>query len=670
MPTPALPEKWFWTELIGFDNASPDFGVGEFFDRAGFAPDALCLLVNTPDFVLQHGGMDREIVLPPDICARAGHDKNEDRSRQDWTNWQVRGLVEALKRRGVSPYLSFFAGYRGDQFHREWASDHLEVLQAHLNRKLLGGINSLKRLKDGTWYEDFFCAQLAAAVEDYGFDGWHGADGNGPLSGPIYNLDFSDDMAAQFIEARGGECPPWLLEPVDGDWDALARRADWIWRHRRHDWIGFWADRWAAFWAKAAQTLHALGKKAVVNSAWGRAPFESLYRYGVDYRKLVAAGVDGIVVETAAAGLAADPRRVGDRHTDFLSMLMLLRACVPETKLIFLHNARDICEQWDTLRHFPALLEKEIFSLANVFHQQAGGPLRRSADGFLVCLADGIQAHEWQWLNRRWETAFGPAPQRVLGATLVWSGVAMDKQVEDFTATRRWTVHRTLDRLMDAGAPVQATVDASSLGAAQGALLAINPHLFAPEEREALVAYSNGPVIALAPESADLPAPAFRFSDIFGPDALTCFVYGMAPEPPPDIPPEEPPPPLPDDLMARFDPCGYWEFMPSRGVSRGFLKAVAGLLARASGAPVAAQGAEDVMVMAAEQPGGTHRVGVKNRKHVYALAEIDMGKEIREIRVLSEFPLIRIEPRGARFTVKVPPKGVVVLDVVCAGGCE
>lgn len=73
--------------------------------------------------------------------------------------------------------------------------------------------------------------------------------------------------------------------------------------------------------------LHGAGRKAVINSAWGRAPFESLYRYGIDYQRIAATGVDAIIVETVAAGLAMDPRLGNeDRHDDFLSMLMLLRA--------------------------------------------------------------------------------------------------------------------------------------------------------------------------------------------------------------------------------------------------------------------------------------------------------------------------------------------------------
>jgi hypothetical protein len=43
-------ERWIWTELIAFDNERPDLGVGEYIDKAGFVPTAVCLLIGSPDF--------------------------------------------------------------------------------------------------------------------------------------------------------------------------------------------------------------------------------------------------------------------------------------------------------------------------------------------------------------------------------------------------------------------------------------------------------------------------------------------------------------------------------------------------------------------------------------------------------------------------------------------
>jgi len=322
-------ERWIWTELIGFDNRQPDLGVKEYLDQAGFAPKAICLLMATPDFILSHRGIAEERALPPNCCSRDGHEHNRHRQRQVWTNHQLRELIRRLHARGVEVYVTVFTRFFRDQYGHEWLSDHREVFQVWRTRGFAWSLNALARLADGSYFEDYFARQLVAVLKDYGFDGWHGADGYGPLNGPIYEVSFSDDMVEQFVRVRGVRLPEAVAGPCANDLAKLQARGDWIWQNARREWIEFYADRWAGFWRKVVTAVHAAGRKAVINSAWGRAPLESLYRYGIDYRKIVEAGVDGIVVETAAAGLAMDPRTADvDRHYDFLSMLMLIKAYV------------------------------------------------------------------------------------------------------------------------------------------------------------------------------------------------------------------------------------------------------------------------------------------------------------------------------------------------------
>ena len=45
---------WIWTELLAFDNASPDLGVEEYFSRLKTKPQGFTFLINAVDFVLQH----------------------------------------------------------------------------------------------------------------------------------------------------------------------------------------------------------------------------------------------------------------------------------------------------------------------------------------------------------------------------------------------------------------------------------------------------------------------------------------------------------------------------------------------------------------------------------------------------------------------------------------
>lgn len=660
-------ERWIWTELIGFDNTQADLGVGEYLEAAGFVPDGFCLMLTSPDFVLTPHEQESEIALPADFCARDGHDFNPHRQRQVWTNHQLRALIRQLHAAGAQVFLTVSTRCYGNRFHHEWLSDHPETWQVFARRGRAAAVNCLSRLSDGSYFEDYFIPRLVEVMQAYGFDGWHGADGWGPLSGPIYEVSMSDDMVEQFVRRTGLKLDDVAARPCGDDTVLLTARARWLWRHLRHEWIEFWAERWERFWVKALRAIHASGRRAFINSAWGRAPWEALYRYGADPRRIVAAGVDGMVVETVAAGLAMDPRPYAaepTRHDDFLSMLMLTRAAVPDAKLIFLHNTHDVVEQWDAIRHIPTVLEKEIYALNNVFRVQPAG-LRPCADGFLVCLGDGLDEGHWSWLRKRWELALSGAPRRALGATLVWSDAFMQAQVHDFTATRGQTVHRLLFQLMAEGAPVHATVDIRDLGHATGTILVLNHHLLPADERAAVLDYRGGPVVLIGRDTSDLPAAALRLQDSSGPGSLACLVYGAHLEDPPVVEPWQPPA-LPEDLMGMDEPLGYWDHFLFRPVSPGFVRASAQVIARVSDAPRVVEQADLVKVMATEEGDGRWRVALKSTWGFYAQPRVDVGRPIAAVDVLTEFPSLRVVPEGTTFTVRIPPRGVTVVAVTVA----
>ncbi len=663
-------ERWIWTELIGFDNRQADLGVGEYLEAAGFTPAGICLMLTSPDFVLSHQSVADEVTLPADFCSRDGHERNPHRARQAWTNHQLRRLISELHERGVEAYLTVFTRFYGDRYHREWLGDHPEACMVFRHRGWASALNCLSRLSDGSFFQDYFIPKLVEVMEHYGFDGWHGADGWGPLNGPIYEVDMSDDMVAQFAETTGCPLADAAARPCGHDTKLLEARARWLWRHARHEWIEFYAHRWTRFWRPALDALHSAGKAAVINSAWGRAPWEALYRYGIDYRRIVEAGVDGIVVETVAAGLSMDPRPYAadvTRHADFLSMLMLMREGLTRAargrraKLIFLHNTHDTVEEWDAIRHNPTVLEKEIYSLANVFRTEEGG-LRPCADGFLVCLGDGLDEGHWSWLRDRWRLAFSGSPRRALGATLVWSDTLIDAQIADFTTTRSWTVHRLLFHLMTDGAPVQATADLRDLDQVSGPILVLNHHLLPGEELEALLSYDGGPVILIGREVAGAPPADMRFQDAGGPMSLTCLAYGATMEQVPEIEPWDAPQ-LPAEVMDMDEPQGYWDHFTFRAVSPDFVRACADTIAAISGAPRVIEEADHVLIMATEEAGGRLRIALKNQTRFYARPRVEVGREIDAVDILTEYPSLLVRPEGSTFSVRVPPNGITVVEV-------
>ena len=101
-------EMFAWMPLIGFDKDLADKGVDKLTDRIGFKLNGTCLMVCHPDLVHYHEGMDEQIVLPPDMCSYYANPYNEERSRQEWTNYDLRDLVLKLKEDGTEAFMSIF----------------------------------------------------------------------------------------------------------------------------------------------------------------------------------------------------------------------------------------------------------------------------------------------------------------------------------------------------------------------------------------------------------------------------------------------------------------------------------------------------------------------------------------------------------------------------------
>ena len=168
---------WLWIELIGFDNNQKDFGVKDFISTTGFIPEAISFLFSSSDFIVIHEGMEKEQIFPPEFCSYNGRPYNRLRNRQDWTNHQLKGLTKELQKYGIAVYFSFFDFFVNEKGESRWGHNHPEIWETGNKGKRYPFINPLKRLKDGTFYKDFFKEKLAKVLNDYGLDGFHLADG-------------------------------------------------------------------------------------------------------------------------------------------------------------------------------------------------------------------------------------------------------------------------------------------------------------------------------------------------------------------------------------------------------------------------------------------------------------------------------------------------------------
>lgn len=672
MPMKSSYEKWVWTELLGFDADQKDGGVASYLKTLGFIPKGISLLIGAPDVILQHEGLDKDAVLPRDFCARDGHAGNEDRPTQAWTRFQVRSLVGELQRAGCKVYLSIFTHYLNDEFHEEWLSSHPEgkVTWAHSGRK--DGLCVLARQKDGSYLQDFFASQLVRVCLDYGFDGWHGADGYGPFS-PVHIMGFDDDIFGQFVERGQTDLPAEILVPTNDIPEKMTCRRDWIWQYRRLEWIEFYSDRWAEFWKVMVDALHGIGREAMINSAWTRDPFEALYRYGIDYQKIAATGVDSMMVETCAGGILLSSNE-RDYHYDYLAMLMHIKACVPDLKLIFLHNTKDVAEDWDLLRHAPAMLQREVYSLANVFHLQTGGKLTRCVDGFLACLADGISSEEWKWLSGQWELSFGDLPQKVHGVKLLWSDTALRNHFAVFPVRREASAHYLTYKLLEQNAPIQMTVAIAEMDLTQGPFLLLNPHHISEEEKQSILA-SKQCVIVVGPDLQGWPPSIVEIRDGEGDQAMRMRVYGG--DPAIEIPEMEPGPgdeesEFPENPLSIVEPLRFRAELIFRPVSSAFFQAASELLRRVCAVfSVANQEPDNLVVlpplkvgvMMTEIQDDILRVAVKNSASIYARPVVDLGRPIDSVKIRSGFPVTTVKAKDGKFNLVVPQCGIVVADI-------
>ena len=522
-------EIWIWTELLAFDNTASDLGVTRYLTECGELPYGISLLLSAADFVVLHQGMEREYSLFADVCTRFGHDGNGIRSRQNWTNYQLRKLIKLLQNKKIKVFFSVFASYFNNQYHQEWASSHREVFLYYDDLGETPGINVLARLKDGTYYEDIFSEKLKMVMTDYCFDGFHGPDYFGPGEVIAHN-DCSDSFIGQFIEYLGERCPDELKIKAGNDISLLAGRMKFIWQNLHADYIRFNIERWTSFWKKIIAVLRELGKESMINSAWTKSAMESMYIYGIDYRRIAELGLDYLVVETCAGGLALI-NGGHDFYFDFAATLAEMKAFLPKTKVIFLHGVKDVVESYDILKHAPGRLEREFFTLSNIY-MVSHNHLVRCADGFLVCLGDGLTGEDWTYLRSIWNIGFGFAAEQAGDITWLWDNSTIDALLDEYPRLGTWPGFKQISALMDiGGVNIQTIARFEELEGLSGAIIVPNADLLPPEKLEKLKQYQRGAMVLmgnLTEEMVSLSAGniSCRISENY---CFRCAVFGGKP---------------------------------------------------------------------------------------------------------------------------------------------
>ena len=678
-------ETYLWMELIALDNQVPDMGVKAYLDSLGFKPDGISIFMWGPDFVHCHHGLQEDEFFPPDVGAYM--DTWFDKPKYQgppWSKWMLKRAIEEFHRHGVKVLFSVFPSSLGNRWHREWIYEHPEIANVTVRnmQPATPVIHILKRFADGRYYEDFLLDKVSEVIEDYDFDGWHLGDGYNHGWFQLCHGDYSDDMIDQFLADGGGAVvlPEEYPAHCDDDPERLQARAAYIWRSLRREWIDFHRRRFRTYFTKVVQRMHAMGKRVTLHTCWTRDPVEALYRYGIDYRELPQLGFDRIVIETVGSGGEyMDFCWRARFHVPFYHVIcataLLTKAAAPEGKFIFLNGVQDLTEGWSSLRHAPAALEREIITYSNLYCCDGNGVLQRCFDGLQVCLAASIRPHEWEFLHSKWEIGFELQPQKLDGMLLVWSDSILEAELDFYLETRRCLTACWLYELLAGGARIAGTVNIKDIDRVDAPLLVLNPGLLPEEEQSILHRKRSRPLFAVG-EIGSFECDGWGFADTNSatPARFRCLNAPQLPGGDWNVPaskPEE----LPEDLMGIPEPPSFFDEQFYRRASAGFLN----LTLRAFDAvlrPV-------IHIQSEETPDQKFfhfnglcvsnlvwRYLVTNENWRYILGDLTSDLPLKDIRIVNDFrgrPM-RLEERtdglpGVRSFVRIPPKGIGVLDI-------
>lgn len=481
--TSNAPGKQVWVELIAFNIDAADLGVKAYLQDLQEPPELISLLLFSAEFLHSHRSADLDARLPTECTSYGARPTSVRGPRQPWTRRQLAELVRRLQEQGIKVLFAVFDLYRyrldGEFFVGDWNRFHPNQCPTDSNgNRVEGMLNPLRRLENGRLYEDFIADQIGLVLDDYGFDGMHGADGFSSGRLPLWQADFSDDMIDQFT-AQSGVVLPAEYRTGSTDPDLIGRRASWIWIHVRLEWIEFHVERWLQFWRKITTVVHARRAIVVLNNAWTRDPFEAVYRYGVDYTRLADLGIDGMVLETPAAAIELLENPGHDPIHAMLASTLLIRMHTPTLPLSALIGLHDTYEQWNVIHHAPAMLERDIRVLTAASAYD-GATQQRCVNAFLWCLADGLEASEWMRLDALRLSCDSIAPTTIGAVTLLYSPDVMAAELRSFQAQRSASTHTLLTQLLRAGADLTTIARPDDPLDPSTTVLILKPELYPP----------------------------------------------------------------------------------------------------------------------------------------------------------------------------------------------
>ncbi len=632
-------QKFLWIELIGFDNESPDFAVGDLLSRMEIIPQGISLLIWCTELIHSHTNLSTDAPIGAKHCAYWARSRNEERARQDWSKFQLKKLVALLQERGIDVYVSFFDQLMSDEKRKsiglpaqtEWIDKHPEIRCQLCDGTIVNSICPYKRLADNSLYEDFFFAQLERFLLDYNFNGLHCADGFAHPRVAIGDGDFSADMIQQFCEAQKIQVP-------DGD---IESRSQWILSNARRQWVEFHGWRQANFWRKGMKMLERNNLKHLFNSCWTRDPLEAKFRYGIDYNLLTEAGVKSWIIEAQAAVVETE----GWNHSpipmqDFYrAMVLRMKAFMPDAALFLLHCVKDGLEQYNVLRHAPTFMDSDLLSLRGLVCTE-----KLALDGAMTCLADGIRREEWRRLDRTYKKSVARQPQKLPWPVVLWSDQAFQQEFEAYCRQPQCSSFRTHAGLLSCGAVLPAIVSIDDLKTTEKTpLIIFNPGFFPSEELQEAYLHSDGNLAQIG---------------LFADGEFACRIYNNSR--------------LLEEFSAElgnslFKEVSTWlEELPEKMPQIAFFEKAACAINRHFAEVRPATIPSAVRLCGFYEDNKSLRLLITNEKRIYQRAELSLKGIWSLVEVLSPDelilpPALRYVDGDSTLNIKLPPSGTIPL---------
>ena len=664
-------KKWYWIELIGFDNTASDFGVQSFLERTSTEVEGISILFSNMDSLIGHESVSYEKKLRPCDCTYGGYLHGEERDRQEWTNFQLQGLIKELHRHGVKVMYSVFdfCSYTSDDgktvkdskfFNKHKELFYLEANGAPSKRDVC----LIKRLSDGQYFEDILIEKFREFTRYYDFDGIQVADGISSYRPALQRADMGDDLVSQFSSDTG--ISNENLNPVGNSRTAYKARRKYIIENLYFEWIKWNASRWARFYEKFYSAFSGENRLLYFNSAWTRDPFEAFLRYGIDY-KTTMYKADAIMDEWAIpANISSVESKDGvylpeDKMQDYLNEFMLtqqsIKAYLPEIKQYTMSAIKDTFEQWEIMNVAPMEQESAFFHRNNNFVFD-GERFVNASDGPWYCLSSGMSKYDWARLNKMESVSRIEEISGTLGFLNVW-GDCIEAEAEKYLKTHNYSQSQLKYELFAAGLSIGGAVRAEDVQKVSSPLLVTNPTSLSDSDVLSLEKCSL-PMVIIGGENNISGA-----EQVFSGSYISVWVKNIKADT------------ALFDGLKKFDKpkkCKGGSYIDFGGLwtcplryntlPKKFFKELAKILNGVFEAPAGLDGISTSSIVTFKTGEKKHRILVRTPSHCYYLAKIRMPFKIKSAVVLNKSANHAIGVKDNVLGEVVCPRGTSIIEVV------